>query len=555
MNTARPAIGVEPPPQGRLPAAAGALGPEDWLTSLAAAIEAAQTLGIRTDEAEAVRAEAVERLGFPADVYVLALVGGTGVGKSSLLNALAGSPVSPASARRPTTAEPVAWVPRAARGDLEGLLGWLDVREVREYDGPLRGGVAILDLPDMDSVATSHRQRVEELLPRVDAVVWVTDPEKYHDAVLHDDFLREWLPRLDHQVIVLNKSDRLGAEDIRTLRRDLEQDLTNRFALSGRRRPPVLVASALGADADLHDLRGWLATDIEAKRIVRDRLAATLATTVQGLAREAGVDPVTDLEPFLRPSARRAAIENVISAVLLAMGLPELERQAVAATRARARAHGAGPMGRVTSAIDRLSGRESRVADPDGFLVRWREHGPLTPAVETLRQAMMEAIRDASPSVRPALAASVEPARMRRGLEEAVDRAIGRHSRVAPSSGVWPVIGVLQTLTTGAIGLSVAWIVMWVLTRPPVATVELPILGPLPTPFVALVASVIVGYLLARTLGLHAGWVGRRWAARLRRDVAMAIERELTGHALQPVDRLEAARRSLWSAARGSIEA
>ena len=338
MKTARPAIGDKPPTPDRVPATADARGPEHGLIRLAAAIEAAQTLGIRTDEADTVRVEAVERLRFPADVYVLALVGGTGVGKSSLLNAVAGSAISRASVRRPTTAEPVAWVPREARGDLEGLLGWLDVREIREHDDPVRGGVAILDLPDMDSVATTHRQRVEEILPRVDAVVWVADPEKYHDTVLHDEFLREWLPRLDHQAIVLNKSDRLGPEDIQKLRRDLEQDLTNRFALSGRRRPPVIVASAIGGDADLRELRGWLATEIEAKRIVRDRLAATLATTVQRLAREAGVDPATDLEPFLRSSARRAAIENVTSAVLRAMDLPELERQAVAATRARARA-------------------------------------------------------------------------------------------------------------------------------------------------------------------------------------------------------------------------
>ena len=54
--------------------------------------------------------------GFPGDAYVLALVGGTGVGKSSLLNALAGGDVSPASARRPTTSEPIAWVPRTERG-------------------------------------------------------------------------------------------------------------------------------------------------------------------------------------------------------------------------------------------------------------------------------------------------------------------------------------------------------------------------------------------------------------------------------------------------------
>jgi hypothetical protein len=54
--------------------------------------------------------------------------------------------------------------------------------------------VAILDLPDMDSVVGSHRERVETLLPLVDAVAWVTDLEKYHDAILHDGFLRTWIP-------------------------------------------------------------------------------------------------------------------------------------------------------------------------------------------------------------------------------------------------------------------------------------------------------------------------------------------------------------------------
>ena len=141
-------------------------------------------------------ADAIRRMGFPGDAYVLAFVGGTGVGKSTLLNALAGETVSPASVRRPTTSQPVAWVPAAEREALGPLLEWLGVQDVREHGANDLGPVAILDLPDMDSVASEHRARVEAILPRVDAVAWVTDPEKYHDAALHDDFLRAWLPRL-----------------------------------------------------------------------------------------------------------------------------------------------------------------------------------------------------------------------------------------------------------------------------------------------------------------------------------------------------------------------
>jgi hypothetical protein len=543
---AEPAVRLDP-----RPGEPGAVRPEDLLARLIRAIEAARTLGIPVDRAEAVRTDAAARLGFPADVYVLALVGGTGVGKSSLLNALAGEAVSPVSVRRPTTDEPVAWVPHDARRDLDELLVWLNVRQIREHGSAGPGGVAILDLPDIDSIEATHRERVEDLLPRVDAVVWVTDPEKYHDAVLHDDFLHQWIQRLDRQAIVLNKSDRLEPDAVPKVRRDLERDVATRFAVSGRAHPPVIVASAIGGAAELSELRGWLAAQIEAKRIVRDRLVATLGATLNGLAREAGVDPTAPFEPFLGPGPRRAAMAAVTDAVLRALDLAALERQAVAATRARARARGAGPMGLVTSTIYRLSGRQARVADPDRYLVEWREHGSLAPAVDALRRALTEPIRAATPAVRPALAATVEPIEVRRSLERAVDGAIGRQERAVPSSRVWPLIGLLQTVATWAIGLSVAWIIVWILARPPVSSIEVPVLGLIPIPFAALVVALATGYALARILGLHAGWVGRRWAARLRRDVTAAVHREVTDRALQPLDLLEAARQGLWSAARG----
>jgi hypothetical protein len=526
------------------------LRPEEALARLTSAVGAAGTLGMDVHRAAAVRSDAEQRLGFPADVYVLALVGGTGVGKSSLLNALAGEPVSPVSVRRPTTNEPIVWVPASARRDLGELLSWLDVREIREHERTGPGNVAILDLPDIDSVTAAHRERVELLLPRVDAVIWVTDPEKYHDAVLHDDFLRRWIPRLDRQAIVLNKSDRLAPEAVPRIRADLERDLATRFAIPGRLRPSVIVTSAIEDAAARGELTSWLAAQIEAKRIVRDRIVATLAATTADLAWDAGVDPHSSFEPFVRPGPRRQAIEAAARATLRALDLPALERQAVAATRARARARGTGPMGFVTSAIYRLSGREAQVADPDGYLVRWREHGSLAPAVDALRQALVEPIRGAAPAVRPTLAASAEADAIRETLERAIDSAIGRQERAVPASRVWPLVGLLQTVATWAIGLSAAWIVIWILARPPVGSLDVPLLGPIPMPFAAFVVSLLAGYLLARMLGWHAGWLGRRWAARLRGEIAAAVERELTDRAFGPLDRLESARHELWTAAR-----
>src|SRR4029079_10436707 len=194
------------------------------------------SLGIDTAEAAAVRQTARERARFPGDTYVLALVGGTGVGKSTLLNALAGAAgvgkptrltalpgeeISAASARRPTTSEPVAWIPTGKRAELAELLAWLGVDRTREHPARDLGSVAILDLPDVDSIAAEHRAKVDAVLPRVDAVAWVVDPENYSAAVAHAKYLRTWPPRIARQIIVLNRADLLNTADATRVRDDL----------------------------------------------------------------------------------------------------------------------------------------------------------------------------------------------------------------------------------------------------------------------------------------------------------------------------------------------
>ncbi|MDP9245677.1 MAG: 50S ribosome-binding GTPase, partial [Chloroflexota bacterium] len=271
----------------------------DQLDALADAIAAAGELGLDASAANATRDIARDRLRFPGSTYVLALAGGTGVGKSSLLNAIAGTNVSRVAARRPTTAEPVAWIPRAARDELAPLLEWLGVRETHEHDDPRAAGVAVLDLPDLDSIVPEHRAKVDELLPRVDAVVWVADPEKYQDAVLHDDYMQRWMPRLERQVVVVNKSDRLGTEDAERIRRDLAQ------ALPGDRGAiEVISASAASGEAGIERLRAWIAGGADAKRIVAERIAAEARAAIRELAERAGVATGAG---ELVPAARRAS--------------------------------------------------------------------------------------------------------------------------------------------------------------------------------------------------------------------------------------------------------
>ena len=138
--------------------------------ALERAIEAAGALGLEVSEAKGVARTIEERQGYPSDLYVLGLVGGTGVGKSTLLNSIAGADVSAAGARRPTTRSPVALLPSDYRDEATALLDWLGGAEVRTWAGE-GAAVAILDLPDLDSIEPAHAARVDAILPKIDAVL------------------------------------------------------------------------------------------------------------------------------------------------------------------------------------------------------------------------------------------------------------------------------------------------------------------------------------------------------------------------------------------------
>jgi hypothetical protein len=115
---------------------------------------------------------------------------------------------------------------------------------------------------------------------------------------------------------------------------------------------------------------------------------------------------------------------------------------------------------------------------------------------------------------------------------------------------LWNVLGIGQTATVLLLVFAVAWTIVWVLARPPVDAVELPLIGRLPMPFALLALALGSGFVLARLLSLHAGLLGRRWAARLAARVRDAVERAVEDEAFGAVDRVEIARRALWVAAR-----
>ena len=167
------------------------------------------------------------RLSYPDSIVVVALAGGTGSGKSSLVNAIAGEEVALTGGIRPMTSEPLALVPADGAGALAGYLDELEISDRVEHDGP--SWLCVLDLPDNDSVEVDHRHRVDALLPRVDMVAWVTDPEKYRDAVLHHQYISEMSGYQEQFLFVLNQIDRLDPEDAGVV----VDDLARRSARTG----------------------------------------------------------------------------------------------------------------------------------------------------------------------------------------------------------------------------------------------------------------------------------------------------------------------------------
>ncbi len=226
-----------------------------------------------------------QRRGYVGGTLVLALAGGTGSGKSSLLNALAGSPVASVSPIRPHTDQPLAWYPADAEPALQTLFERYGIsRRVPQHELP---GLALVDLPDHDSVVGEHRATVEALLPEVDGVIWVLDPEKYRDPVLHDDILGPLTDYQDLFLFVLNQVDRLAGDA-----GDVSADVRAALTATGIEAPELFLAAAdpeHGPPAGIDVLRRYLAERLDSKRMGLGKLLTDIRRAGDELAAAAGI--------------------------------------------------------------------------------------------------------------------------------------------------------------------------------------------------------------------------------------------------------------------------
>jgi GTP-binding protein EngB required for normal cell division len=153
----------------------------------------------------------LDKAHFPGEVLYVGVLGGTGVGKSTLINALARAQISGVSDRRPFTDRAVVYRYR----DTERGLGEV-AHLIREPDAlhdsePIKD-LVLIDLPDFDSTELENRTTVLHMLPWLDCVVWVVTPEKYADEVFYR-LVRDTAINTENFTFVLNKTDELKVQD------------------------------------------------------------------------------------------------------------------------------------------------------------------------------------------------------------------------------------------------------------------------------------------------------------------------------------------------------
>jgi GTP-binding protein EngB required for normal cell division len=490
-----------------------------------------------------------ERSALAGNHTVIALAGATGSGKSSLFNALAGGQLARISATRPTTSSPSA----AVWGDDPAgeLLDWLAVQrrfgvsaepsddgstEPVDSLGSL-DGLVLLDLPDFDSRVTSHRVEAERVLALCDVFVWVTDPQKYADALLHDEYVQQLAGHSAVMLAVLNQTDRLSDGAVEACREDLVR-LLRADGVSGVQ---VLTTSVVTGQG-IPELRQRLANAVAGHEAARQRLSADLTAVAKRLRRG-----VADREVTLDAGADA----QVVDALSRASGVPvvldavdeDYRREALGRTgwifTRWGRKLRPDPLRRLR--LDRVPSQVLEKVEPlDVREVVGRSSipAPSASARSAVKLAALSLTERAAEGLPVLWAEAVSDAAAPTDdrLYERLDRVVVTTPLRANPPVWWQLTGWLQWLFGLMAVVGLAWLVVlavvgW-LQLPPIDT---PKVGPLPLPTLLLVAGLLLG-LLGAGLARAAARVGaRRRRTLVGRRLRIAITDVANDQLVEPV--------------------
>ncbi len=252
---------------------------------------------------------------------LVALVGSTGAGKSTLVNSIVGVRVSATGVRRPTTNSPVLachpddidwfaennFLPTLPRVRQEGLArpGRDGLLVLAASEGMPRG-IALLDTPDIDSVVQAHHEFAYQFLDASDLWLFMTSASRYADGPVWE-ILQHARERKASLGVVLSRVPQ-------TYRAELVEHFTAMLDANGIGAEDrfviletPLIDGMLPPDA-YQPVRDWLA-DTAARA---DRRVAVLSQTMSGVldtfkSRVPAMAAHVEAQVVLRGRLRRAA--------------------------------------------------------------------------------------------------------------------------------------------------------------------------------------------------------------------------------------------------------
>lgn len=468
-----------------------------------------------------------ERLRHGTTHTLVALLGATGAGKSSLANAIVGSRIAPTGVRRPTTSTTLAsvWGSADVVAEAVPLLDWLEVEQrhlVGQHDE--LDGLVLLDVPDHDSVQVAHRLEMERIAEHCDLMVWVTDPEKYADAALHF-YLKSLIGHDAVTVLVLNKADQLDPASLEVCRADLvrlaEQD--------GIQNPLVLTASAT-TGVGVEQVRDRLGTAVHDSDAMAARLQADIAVAASELERKNGA--------MTSATISERSARDLATSLVDATGIDAVTEAVAAGTRRDAKAVMGWPFTRWAGRLrPHPLGRVHLGTGTSG-----RSSLPAASAAQRLRAegAVRSFVDDVSAELAPPW-----PQLLRSVgtpdegiLTDQLDRAVaeGVRSQTGRTPRWWSLIGGLQALLAvgaivGAGWLTVLFVAAWFqIPDPPT-----PEWRGWPVPTLLFMTTSASGLLLAFIAGRAAGLSARRAAKRARATAVENIQDTTRALIIDPV--------------------
>jgi 50S ribosome-binding GTPase len=484
----------------------------------------------RLDPARRVVGRAGERLALSRAHTVVALAGATGSGKSSIFNALAGQEFSAVGLRRPTTgaAHACVWGPDSAHE----LLDWLGIeRRYSRTNSNGLTGLVLVDLPDLDSVEASHHVEADRLLSLADLIVWVLDPQKYADKLIHRQYLAAFGHHRDITVVTLHQADRLGAAGIQAclgdLRRLLESD-----GLGG---VPTMPTSTVG-DPGLGALQVVLEQTVAARIAALQRLSADVTASAADLA------PLVEA-PRTKTQEKDIAAD-LDSALGSAAGVPLVAQATERSYVHRAVRHVGWPVTRWVrrfraDPLGRLRLGRQGPANPDQPVAA-TSIGPAAPAAQAAVGLALRSVGDrySAGLPEPWPDAMLAAARSRSAdIPDALDVAIARTDLGMSRIPVWwRVVGLLQWLFVFCAVVGLIWLVLryflfaLALPEPPA-----PQVGRVPLFTALFVGGLVAGLLLALVVRPIVSLVARRRRRRVTARLTEAVRQVGDDLVLAPV--------------------